>query len=278
MSARSAVFSIGLLWTVLLLPSSGFGAETLSREQTTDLFLEARQCFREALDQAASDPEKARQLYQKAALRLERIAEDGQIHNGKLFYNIGNAYFRLGDIGRAILNYRRAERWIPNDANLRQNLGYARSRRIDRIEEPQRTKVLQVLLFWHYDLSARSRLTLFTLCLAGACLAASLRLFLRRSFLRWLAWLGVGLALLFLGSLALDGRARSGQNAGVILADEVVARKGDSQTYQPSFETPLHAGTEFELLEARQDWYHIDLLDGRQCWVPAGAAGLVTSR
>ena len=82
---------------------------------------------------------------------------EGGIENGKLYYNLGNVYFRMNDIGRAILNYRRAESYIPNDPNLHQNLSYARSRRLDEIEERQKTKVLRTLFFWHYDLSGWTR-------------------------------------------------------------------------------------------------------------------------
>ena len=53
------------------------------------------------------DPEQAKALYLKAALRFERIAQEGNIQNGKLYYNMGNTYFRMGDIGRAIRDMRR---------------------------------------------------------------------------------------------------------------------------------------------------------------------------
>ena len=69
--------------------------------------------------------------------------------------------------------------------------------------------------------------------------------------------------------------SQSGNPGGVILADEVIARKGNSETYQPSFEAPLHAGTEFELIEKRKDWYLINLADGRKCWLPQHSVGLI---
>ncbi len=250
-------------------------AATLSREQVTDLFSEAKQSFRQASDLAATDPEQAKDLYRKAALRLERIVQDGNIHNGKLYYNIGNAYFRIGDIGRSILYYRRAQLLIPNDVNLLQNLSYARSKRTDQIEEPQQKKILKTLLFWHYDVSAKIRLSLFTIGVTVFCLVASLRLFWKKSGFLWFMGISMGISLLLLGSLSIQALGQSGNSSGVILANEVIARKGNSETYQPSFETPLHAGTEFELIEIREDWYHINLPDGRKCWVPQQSVGLI---
>ena len=52
-------------------------------------------------------------------------------------------------------------------------------------------------------------------------------------------------------------------------------RKGDGEGFAKSFVEPLHAGTEFELVEQRGRWYHVELADGRRCWVPIDSAGIV---
>jgi len=46
-----------------------------------------------------------------------------------------------------ILNYRRAEHYIPNAPHLQQNLWFARSRRVDKVEEIQKKKVLKTIFF-----------------------------------------------------------------------------------------------------------------------------------
>ena len=61
----------------------------------------------------------------------------------------------------------------------------------------------------------------------------------------------------------------------MVLAEEVIARKGDSDTYEASFQDPLHAGTEFVLVEERGHWIHVELPDGRRCWLPSRDVGLV---
>ena len=275
MSWRRCLFLNLAVLCGMLLPHPQANAETLSREQITDLFSQAKQYFRQATDLIAMDPEQAKALYLKAALRFERIAQEGNIQNGKLYYNMGNTYFRMGDIGRAILHYRRAQRLIPNDANLQQNLRYARSKRIDQIEEPQQTKVWKTLLFWHYDFSTKTRLILFTFCFTAFCLIASLRLFIKKFGISALITLSTLSSVIFLGSLAMEALSQSEITGGVILADEVIARKGNSETYQPSFEAPLHTGTEFEMIEKREDWFHVSLSDGRKCWLPQHSVGLI---
>ena len=62
----------------------------------------------------------------------------------------------------------------------------------------------------------------------------------------------------------------------MILAEQVVGRKGDGDTYEPSFKEPLHAGTEFAVVENRGEWYQVELADGQRCWIPATAAGLIS--
>lgn len=52
---------------------------------------------------------------------------DGGYENGQIYYNLANAYFKTGALGKAILNYERAKRFIPLDRDLKANLAYAYS-------------------------------------------------------------------------------------------------------------------------------------------------------
>jgi tetratricopeptide (TPR) repeat protein len=247
----------------------------LDRTELADLFSQGKDCFRRANELAAKDPLAARDLYRKAVIRFERIAREGGVWNGRLFYNIGNIYFRLGDIGHAILSYRRAAALIQDDPNLHQNLTTARARTIDKIEPKERTKVLKTLFFWHYDLSPRTRLTLFSVFFGAVWAALTIRLFKPKAAPRFGLLLAAVLAAALFGSLLVDTVAASRRPAGVVLDREIVARKGDAETYHPSFTAPLHAGAEFELIEDRGEWLHVELADGRRCWVPARAVGIV---
>ena len=247
----------------------------LTDAQKQDLYSQAKENFRQAEEAVQQDPEASRELYKRAALRFERLVREGGIQNGRLYYNIANTHMRLGDVGRAILNYRRAEEYIAGDPNLQQNLAHARSRRQDQVPERQRTKVLKTLLFWHYDLSPGTRSVLFTVSFLFFWLVAGVRLFSVRMGRVWLLVSAGILWMLFLGSLVVEDVTRIQVRQGVVLADEVVGRKGDGKTYQPSFKEPLHAGTEFLLVEERLNWYQIELSDGRRSWIPNKSAELL---
>ena len=231
--------------------------------------------FNEANKLSLSDPEKATFLYQKSILRFERIIKDGDIENGKIYYNIANIYFRIKDIGRAILNYRRAEQYIGNDMNLQKNLEFARNTRKDQIEEKQETKVLKTVFFWHYDLSAKTRLILFTVSFGLLWIFAAARLFVKKSFLKWAISLTAALSILLAGSLIIEYITRQQSIPGVVISQEVTARKGNSESYEKSFKESLHAGTEFMVLENRGNWFRVELPDARNCWVPASDVELV---
>lgn len=252
-------------------------ANALDKAEIWNLYRDGESSFRQANDLLKDDPAKAKDLFEKAALCFETIHREGGIENGRLFYNIGNVYFRLGEIGRAILNYRRAERYIPNDINLQQNLSAARARCPDKIESKPETQLLRTLFFWHYDLSGPTRSWLFASCFSLLWLFAGLYVYLsrRKPLLRQLAGGFAVLSLLLAISMGVEAYDQSTIRSGVVLEKEVIGRKGDSSTFEPTFKEPLHAGVEFNLLEERKGWLHIELTDGRRCWIPESAAELI---
>ena len=267
-------FAIGISLLILTAANSA-GAEKLDSAAISDLYSQAKEYFRQATSESVQSSDEARSLYNKSAMRYERLIKEGGIENGRIYYNLGNIYFRMNDIGRAILNYRKAEQYIPNDTNLRQNLTYAREKRIDKIEEKQKTKVLKTLFFWHYDLSVKTRIMLFTIFFGILWLSAGLRIFFKRPFLFWGIMVSAFISIIMSGSLVAEEYTLKQIRPGVILSAETTARKGNSETYEPSFKDPLHAGTEFNLLEDRGDWYQVELLDSRTCWVSSEDVGLI---
>jgi len=247
----------------------------LSQPEISALLVQGNEMFHQANTYEAADPERAKELYLKSIMRFEKIIKEGSIQNGELYYNIGNAYFRMSDLGRAILNYRRAYQFLPNDPNLRQNLSYAQKLRKDTVEETQKTKIFKTLFFWHYDLSTALQILLFSVSFVLAWAMAALRIYFRKPFFRWGGIVSAAVALLLASSLLVECYTLRTLRPGVIIDAEITARKGNSETYEPSFTEPLHAGLEFNLVEDRGNWYFIELPDSRRCWVPKESTALV---
>lgn len=231
-----------------------------------DIFQEANASFRQANEIIASEPEKANQLYQRALHRYQKLVTNG-ITNGRLYYNIGNTHYLLADPGRALVNYRRAEQYIPDDPNLQHNIATIVASRPDTIEATEEQAIKKILFAWHYGLPISTRSILFIVFYTGFWVCAASFLFRhdRRQRLTMIGFL-TG-ATLFAGSLIADALAHQHLRPGVIVAQETIARKGDAQSYEPSFTSALHAATEFNLLEERGPWRHIELADGRRCWL-----------
>lgn len=268
-----------MMWKVIGLMLMGLlpwlWAEGLSRTEQERLCFEAEQLFSQAQEAHAQDREKARGLWQKAAARYERIVREGEVENGWLYYNLGNTYFRLEDVGRAIANYRRAQRYIPHDEKLLQNLAFVRTRCRDAIPEPEGTRVLKTLFFWHYDIAQTVRERLFLVLLGCFWLLALAGRWYRLAWLRWTLVGVAALAVIFGASIAVSEYGVWRSRPGVVIAEEVVARKGNADSYAQSFTEPLHAGTEFTVLEERGGWYEVRLADKRSCWLPRGAVELI---
>ncbi len=80
---------------------------------------------------AAADSAYMADEYTKAVeLYKQAISTEGP--SAKLYYNLGNAYYRLGENGNAILSYERSLRLDPADKDARDNLDFVNARITDR--------------------------------------------------------------------------------------------------------------------------------------------------
>lgn len=204
--------------------------------------------------------------FRQAHDKFQAVVDAG-IENGQLYYNLGNTHLRLGEIGKAIADYRRALRLTPGDERLEANLRFARSLKRDHIAASGKRRLLQTMFFWHYSLPLRTRTIaamigygLFWLLLAAGRLSPRVRA-------GYPALLCLALWMALAVSVAVCLPSQSGSTGGVLVASDVVVRKGNGEGYGPQFEQPLHEGVEFRVVELRGAWIRIELADGNQGWV-----------
>ncbi len=267
-AAAGALLMLLMAWAGPAHRASGAAGDDLG---------EAAETFRRANEAAMSDPGLSRELYREAALRYAHVIEGSGVRNGKLYTNLGHSYFLAGDYGGAILNYRRALRYLPHNRELLESLAHARSQCIDVFTMEQQARLWRGLCFWHYHFSQAGRLWLFGGAYAGLWLLLALRLFMKQKP-RWTTWgMGAGIAICVMTgfSLAIHREAGRRHAAGVITDAEVVPRKGDSYVYDPAFTNSLHSGTEFDLLERREGWVHARFVSGETAWLPDGSVEFV---
>lgn len=264
------------LWRLLsvvvcVLIAQAWARAELSVQVQEALLAEATEAFDAGVRQRDSDPQAAEAALDRSIAAFTRLVEEGGIESGRLYYNLGNAWFLRGDLGRAIANFRRAQELLPNDENVASNLEWARRRVPDRIPPTTRKQILTTIFFWHYDVPARVRFGAFMVCNVVLWSLLGLGL-LGRMRMRWPAVV-MGVAVVVLGSsLGIEEKSRQAHDEGVIVQAEVVGRKGpDASAYQPSFREPLHAGVEFFVVEERPGWVLVRLHDDRETWLPAAA-------
>ncbi len=242
----------------ILLAAARLSAAKDYREQTLE---QAHALFNSATNSA---------MYAEAAQQYQYLVKEEGIQNGRLFYTLGNCWFMAGDLGRAILNYRRAEVFLGNDENLQHNLKTALEKRTDLIP-PKPPHPLAARLLWWHNAPIQIRWLLFAICWLlfwGAWIWRSKTR--KREATVSVAVFG-SVSILLLASLSIETLRERNAEPGVITAKEILARQGNGERYAPAFQDPLHSGTEFETVEIRGDWKHIRLADGQTCWIPAYA-------
>lgn len=247
----------------------------LSKDEVYLAFTQANDAFAQA-NQIADNTEQAQTFYRQAKAGYERIIETGEVHNAKLYCNLANSYLLTDDLGRAILNYRRAQRLDSSNPDIHKNLNFARSKRTDQFTITARKKIMERLFFWHYDFSMKIRFVIGGICFAVFCMWLGFRLWI----VKWPAVMPVCcvtalVAAVMIISVAVEQYALSTHRSGVIIAESVIARQGDGENYPKSFNEPLGAGVEFDVIEQRPGWLHIRLSNDQDTWIPAPSAEFI---
>ena len=223
------------------------------------LFLQANQAYKSGDFQAAADG-------------YEKLVAAG-LGNGELLYNLGNAYLKKGDTGRAILNYRTAELFMPRDADLEANLQFALGQATDRIDCGEGESLLKTVCFWYAKLSCRELCYVFLSVNAVFWLLFIGRLFLRTDLLGIGLYVFLFLSLLLGASLGAKLYNTAYTRSGVVLAGEVMVRSGSSPSDTVLFK--LHEGAELTVAGEENEWLKITLCDGKKGWVQKSSIGIV---
>ena len=224
----------------------------------------------------------ANQLYEtgqygQAAQAYQQLVDQG-FTDSALFYNLGNAYFKDGDYGRAIVNYRHAQLLAPRDTDITTNLELARSQIVDQLEETGESNqgFFSAIGHWTQNWLTMNEVAMFAL---GAWILFVFLLILfsnarKGSFVRESLQYAMVVTVLALviGIVGLSSRmiVQNSQPEAVIVAQEVNVTSGPGTQYVTEF--ALHNGSEARMLETRGNWVRLALPgDELQGWVPADA-------
>jgi tetratricopeptide (TPR) repeat protein len=263
----------GMVRAALLLGLAAAAiAEPLSPPRQREILQEALGAYDRAISAARENPAQASELYRQAAAGFAALVEAGT-HNSALEYNLGNTYYRLGDVGRAVLHYRRAQALDPTDERLAANLRYVRDHVEPAIAPSGQSALAHQLLFLHYTTSLQQRCAwlVVTVALGYGLLCAWLRW--RRRGLLLGGLIGAALALSFGLSLSWELQERGTRPAAVVVTGQPFLRYDRDETSGTNLvlKQPLGPGVELRILQQRGDWVEVQLLNDQKGWLPAAA-------
>ncbi|MAF26888.1 MAG: tetratricopeptide repeat protein [Gemmatimonadota bacterium] len=194
---------------------------------------------------------------------LRAGAEHSSVH-----YNLGNARFKQGDLGRAIFHYRRALALAPRDEDVTANLEYARSLALDAVAEgdPHTDRRVEQWID-RVTPTEVARWAAFLWILGG--IAGTIWQLGGRRARGGHRWTVAFLVLWGVCSAAsgLLAQRAAGSREAVLLAREAEVRAGPAETFATAF--VLHEGAEVVVEGERGMWTEISLPGDLRGWIPS---------
>jgi len=237
--------AVGILLGLLLLP---VGTEAKAGG-LDELFFEANNAYKEG-------------RFQEAIEGYSQIVASGQ-GNGHVYYNLGNAHFRLNHLGQAILNFERARLLIPRDADLNFNLAYARDQTQDALAEPK--SFIRATFFWLETLTLGELSWGFAVLNLLFWTILLVRLFRRSEWIYYSSLILVALWLIAGASFGLKYYQQKTDDRAVILREEVKVLAGPH--VQDTVLFKLHEGAVVHMERLEEGWSLVRLPDKKRGWV-----------
>jgi tetratricopeptide (TPR) repeat protein len=219
-------------------------------------------------DFAKANQEYAQGHFKEAIDGYEALARSGQ-WSANLFYDLGNACFRTGDFGRAILNYERALALERHHPEATANLQIARDEaRALELQQSWPERYLRFGSVNQYSIAAAVAFWVGTFCTVAL-------IFARRRSARLIALSILSFsvcALAILATYEIDYGSK-GRALAIITGDNVQARLATADTANSVLALP--PGSEVKVISARGDWIYAALPNNLRGWIPAQSTELV---
>ena len=214
--------------------------------------------------------------FEDAITAYEHILKSG-VENKAVYFNLGNAYYKVGNLPKALLNYERAKLLDPDDPDVLYNLELANSHTVDKIE-----KVGQFFLKnWIHklinkgtsDFWAITSIVAFILLLIAVSvfLFTKLPVFKRLSF-----YTGILIVFIFIASIDfayVQKKALTERDQAIVFAPSVTVKSSPDNSGTEIF--VIHEGTKVTILDTLGSWKQIQLNDGSQGWLPDVAIEII---
>jgi len=214
--------------------------------------------------------------YKTAISLYEQLLKEGYT-SYQLYFNLGNAYFKNGNLGYAIHAYEIARKLEPDDEDIKINLSMANAKTIDKIDTKENFFITAVKSNILSTLSTPAWAWLNIVSLLIAALSFFMFYILASASLKRL-FFGISMvfAFTFLMSYFLGGSAvksKSENKFAIILQKEVKIMNEPNVSATTKFR--LHEGTKVRVVENNGDWMLIKLENGNEGWLKSLDLGVI---
>lgn len=211
----------------------------------------------------------ATESYEEAISAYEQIISGGE-ESAKLYFNLGNAYYKSGNVNRAILNFERAKLLAPHDEDIAFNLEIANQHVVSKVEVlPKpfflrwKDSVIKTFPADTWGIISASAFVLFLVFLG-------LFLFGKTVSTKKLAfWLGI---VVFVGScftfsFASEQKSKiKNRKHAIVFCPRYEVKSSPSESGTNLF--LIYEGVKVEITDSLSTWKEIRLADGKKGWIP----------
>ena len=207
--------------------------------------------------------------YSMAADLYQKIVDAGYA-SPELFYNMGNAYFKMNDYARAILWFERAKRLDPGNEDISFNLNVANTKISDKIEPlPElfyRRWFNSLVQLFSTDAWALVFICTFISALMGLVLYMASRVMVLRKIGFWSALVLFSLSVFTLTLAWVGYDVAKSTSEAIVFAPTITVKSSPDDKSTDLF--VLHEGAKVKLLDNISDWYEIRIANGSVGWLP----------
>jgi tetratricopeptide (TPR) repeat protein len=208
--------------------------------------------------------------YAEAIDKYESIL-DSDMHSAALYFNLGNANYKLNNIAPSIYYYEKALQLSPKDKDIANNLAFAKNMTIDAIDNVPEVGFSRII---KNIVNSFNTDTWAKIAIGGVLLFVLLFLmyhFSYRTSKKRIAFIISVLSLLigcFSVAMAFQkDRLNKKDNPAIVFAQESRVKVDPNQTSEEVFR--LHEGTKVQVLDTYEDWKKIQLSDNSTGWIPS---------
>lgn len=212
----------------------------------------------------------------KAAIDCYESILSKNLNSFKLQYNLGNAYFKNNQLGKAIYHYQLAKKLDAKNQDVNVNLSVANAKTIDKIDAKENffLSAIKTGLVNYFTTTGWAWLSiislLLTLTLAFIFFIGKTPLIKRLTFFSSILFLILFISSMILGYSALH--IKQTKSFAIILDREVKITEEPISSSKSKFN--LHEGTQVSVLESNETWTNIKLENGNEGWVETKRIGL----